>query len=763
MKRALYRLHRGLSINARAREVNIPLLKMTKKNRKKDPFAEREATRYEHPIASREFILQTLAKYEQPRTVGQLAKDLQVKSERDFEALRRRLQAMERDGQILRNRRDSYGLAAKMNLVRGRVIGHPDGYGFLVPDDTGDDLFLSSRQMRMLFHDDRVLASVIGIDRRGRREGAVVEVLDRNTRELVGHYFLESGIAYVVPDNKRIHHDILIPDGSRGKAEAGDIVVASITEQPTLHTQAVGRITEVLGKHMAPGMEIEIAIRNYQLPHQWPEDAFRESQQFAGEVRKQDCEGRLDLRDVPLVTIDGEDARDFDDAVFCQKQGRGWRLLVAIADVSAYVKPDSALDREARLRGNSVYFPQQVIPMLPEVLSNGLCSLNPDVDRLCMVCELSITPAGKVSRFRFVEAVMRSQARLTYHQVAAMLIDQDEKLCRDHAAILPHLQDMYGLYQVLRGAREKRGAIDFDRAETRIVFGASRKIRQIVPVVRNDAHKLIEEFMILANIAAAEFLLKHRIPAVFRVHQPPVQDKLTDVRAFLAELGLRLTGGDEPQALDYARLIHSVRERADRHLIETVLLRSLSQAQYSDENIGHFGLALDAYAHFTSPIRRYPDLIVHRAIRHLLRGGKPGNFAYSRNDMEETGVHTSMTERRADEATRDAIDWLKCEYMLDKVGGRYSGIVTAVTSFGLFIELDEIYVEGLLHVTELGDDYFNYDPVKHRMTGERSGKTYRIGDAIQVTVARVDLDERKIDFVLAARKAGSKRAAKKRR
>ena len=722
---------------------------MNKKNRLDDPFAEREAKKYEQPIPSRELILQFLTDSRQLQKLNQLADALGLHDELELEALRRRLRAMERDGQLVCNRRGAYGIAAKMDLIRGRVIGHADGFGFVVTDDGGDDIFLNARQMRALFHDDRVLIQVTGMDRRGRREGAVVEVLERNTRQLVGRFFLDNGIAYVVPDNARITQDILIPADERMSARHGEIVVVDIIEPPSGRSQAVGRIVEVLGQHMAPGMEIEIAVRNYQLPFKWPEAVENQASRFGTEVTARTWAGREDIRALPLVTIDGEDSRDFDDAVYCEPNGNGWRLLVAIADVSSYVQPDTALDKEALQRGNSVYFPQQVIPMLPEVLSNELCSLNPQVDRLCLVCEMTFSAAGEMQGHRFFEAVMNSHARLTYNQVAAMLIEDDTTLQQQFATVYPFLQDLYALYHQLRTAREQRGAIDFDRSETRIVFGALRKIKKIVPVVRNDAHKLIEECMISANVAAAEFLAGHKMPLLYRVHENPTQEKLSDLRTFLAELGLSLGGGDEPSAIDYKQLIDSISARPDRHLIETVLLRSLRQAQYSPDNCGHFGLALPAYAHFTSPIRRYPDLLVHRAIRHLLAGGKPIDFHYSHTEMETLGEQCSMTERRADEATRDVVDWLKCEYMMAHVGADFDGIVTSVTGFGLFVELQDIYVEGLVHVTELENDYYHFDPIGHRLTGERSGRNYRIGDAIRVRVARVDLDDRKIDFVLA--------------
>lgn len=727
-----------------------------------DPHAEREARKYERPIPSREFITQYLSERGMPLIHQVLAEELGLTDEQDQEALRRRLAAMERDGQLIRNRLNEYGPIDKMDLIRGRVIGHPDGFGFLVPDEGGKDLFLSPREMRALMHGDRVVVRVAGIDRRGRLEGAVVEVLERNTHEVVGRFHREGGIGFVVPDNKRIQHKVVVPPEHQGGADNGQIVVAEILEQPGPYTQPIGRVTEVLGEHMAPGMEIDVSIRAYGLPFKWPESVQAEVAGLMPEVPESAKEGRMDLRTVPLVTIDGVDARDFDDAVYCERTGKGWRLLVAIADVSSYVTPGTALDQEALSRGNSVYFPARVIAMLPEILSNGLCSLNPHVDRLCMVCEMHINTEGRVLRSRFFEGVMRSAARLTYDEVAAMLVDGDRKLHKKYAALVPHLEALYALYKALHGARQERGAIDFETTETRIVFGPDRKIERVVPVKRNDAHRIIEECMIAANVAAARFLLRRKMPTLLRVHEGPDEEKLADLRAFLSELGLRLGGGDEPEAKHYAELLKRVQARPDAHLIQTVLLRSLKQAVYSPENAGHFGLAHEAYAHFTSPIRRYPDLLVHRAIRHALAGGRPADFECTHENMVNFGEHCSMTERRADDATRDAVSWLKCEYMMDKVGMEFDGIISAVTSFGIFVELNEIYVEGLVHVTALGNDYYHFDPAKHRLMGERTAKIYRLADPVRVKVMRVDLDERRIEFEL-AQDAVSKNVGKEKR
>jgi ribonuclease R len=739
--------------------------KKTQRVRDLDPHLQREAKKYQNPIPSREFILETLTEHGAPMEFDEVVKALDLSTNDDQIALERRLGAMVRDGQLVRNRRHAFCLVNKRDLIAGRVIGHPDGFGFVKPDDGGDDLYLYPREMRALFHGDRIVARVTGRDRRGRLEGSVVEILERSTSSVVGRLYSESGVGFVAPDNKRLSHDIIIPSDRLMGAEQGQIVVAEITDQPTSRTQPIGRVVEVLGDHMGPGMEIAIALRAHDLPVIWP-DAVQE--QIAGlteQVPEEAKSGRTDLRDLPLVTIDGADARDFDDAVYCERKPKGWKLLVCIADVSAYVTPDSALDKEALNRGNSVYFPDQVIPMLPEVLSNGLCSINPDVDRLCMTCELYVNREGKVTRSRFFQGVMRSHARLTYDQVAAMLEDDDGPLCERHADLLPHLHELYALFQVLHEARKARGAIEFDTVETRFVFNEAKRIENIEPVQRNNAHRIIEECMLAANVAAARLFQRKKMPALFRIHQTPKEEKLSDLREFLAELGLNLPGGSKPAASDYATLLDSVRTRADAHLIQTVLLRSMQQAMYSSDNAGHFGLAYDAYTHFTSPIRRYPDLIVHRIIKHILAGGTAADLDYSKADLQQIGEICSGSERRADEATRDAEGWLKCEYMRDKLGAELDGTITSVQGFGLFVELDGIYVDGLVHITALDNDYYHFDPVGHRLTGERTGQVYRLGDRLRVKVAAVNLDERKIDFVPVPRKqqAASKRRSRSRR
>ena len=737
-----------------------------------DPEAAREAEKYDNPIPSRELILHHLDERGAPAAREQLAAEFGLTSEEDLEALRRRLRAMERDAQVVYTRRGAYAPVDKLDLVVGRVSGHRDGFGFLIPDDGGDDLFLSPTQMRLVFDGDRALARVVGFDKRGRREGAIAEVAERAHESIVGRYNEENGIGFVLPDNKKMQQEVLVSPGRAAGAQIGQLVEVAITHWPTARFQAQGNIVEVLGEYMAPGMEIEVALRNYDIPHVWPDAVIKEAKRFKTEVEDKDKERRVDLRHLPFVTIDGADARDFDDAVYCEPRtggdlvSGGWRLYVAIADVSHYVKVDSALDLEAALRGNSVYFPERVIPMLPEELSNGLCSLNPHVDRLAMVCEIALSHTGKMIGYQFYEAVIQSHARLTYDTVSAMLerprSAEGKQLLTEYAAVAPHVKELYAVYKALQKQRHVRGAIDFETRETHIVFGEDRKIAEILPTERNDAHKLIEECMLCANVAMASFLADHELPGLYRVHDGPPAEKLEKVRGFLTELGLTLNRGKgDPTPKDYLALLETVRDRADFQLIQTVMLRSLSQAVYSPDNNGHFGLNYEAYTHFTSPIRRYADLLNHRAVRHVIRsrqktehvqrvGGrslpKAQIYPYEMPRLEEIGVEVSLTERRADEATRDVVTWLKCEFMLDRVGDTFEGVITSVTGFGLFVELTDIYVEGLVHVTALPGDYYHFDALHHRLSGERSGRSFRLGDTVEVIVARVDLDERKIDF-----------------
>ncbi len=743
---------------------------MTKKRKNlinQDPHYKRELEKYGNPIPSREFILSVIRDNNAPMNRDEILTALSIRNEDQIEAIRRRLRAMENDGQLVFTKRKRYALPEKLDLFKGTVIGHREGFGFLQIDGKKDDLFIPNHQMQKVMHGDFVLAQPAGLDRRGRREVRIVRVLESRKKQIVGRFFLENGFSYVVPDDSRIGRDILVPNEHRNGARMGQVVVVELQERSASFSQPIGVITEILGDNMAKGMEVEIALRNHDIPHKFPSAVEKYVKKFTEEVPEEAKKGRVDLRNLLLVTIDGEDARDFDDAVYCEKHGKGWKLWVAIADVSYYVRLRSALDVEAHNRGNSVYFPNRVVPMLPEILSNGLCSLNPQVDRLCMVCEMQISAKGKLTDYRFYEAVMNSHARLTYTKVAKML-EGDEELRSRYSTLVPHLEELYKLYQTLLSARHQRGAIDFETIETKFIFNAMGRIERIEPVVRNDAHKIIEECMILANIAAANFMEKHKEPALYRIHATPSEEKLTSFRTFLSEFGLNLEGGLKPTTKDYAALLEKVKERPAHELIQTMLLRSLSQAVYHADNIGHFGLALEEYAHFTSPIRRYPDLTLHRGIKYLLdkeQGAKrkttdTGGYHYSFDEMDLLGNHCSMTERRADDATREVADWLKCEYMQDHVGGEFSGVISSVTGFGLFVRLDDLFIDGLVHISTLENDYYQFDAAKQRLIGENSGMQYRLGDKVCIKVEAVHLENKMVDFSLMGSERKPRRAGK---
>jgi ribonuclease R len=715
-----------------------------------DPFAEREQQRYEHPIPSREALAAFLAEQGQLMNAEAIAKALSLTHERDFGALTKRLAAMLRDGQLIQNRRGGYGVAQKLDLVPGVVIANPDGYGFLKPDAGGEDLYLSPYEMRKVLHGDRVLGSIVGVDRRGRRQGAIVEVLERRSPRLVGRIVEQDGLVLVAPDDRRVHQDILIAPGKDLGARSGQIVVCEITEPPGLHRGPIGRVLAVLGERLTPSLVVEMAIASHDIPHDWPEAALREAADVEPEVTAGEIAGRKDLRGLPLVTIDGEDARDFDDAVFAEPIASGFRLVVAIADVSHYVQPETALDEEAYKRATSVYFPGFVVPMLPETLSNGICSLNPKVERLCMVCDMQVDQAGEVTKSKFYPAVMRSHARLTYNQVWKALGEKDVEARAQIGNLMPHIEHLYQLYKVLAKARKKRGAIDFESAEVKFRLAPSGEVVQLGSEPRNDAHKLIEECMIAANVQAALYLSKLRVPALYRVHEPPPEGKYQDLLEFLKDFSLKMPPASEVEPADFAGLIKKIQKRPDASLIESVLLRSQSLAAYQPDCGGHFGLALDAYAHFTSPIRRYPDLLVHRAIRHALSKEKASTYRYSPAAMASMAVHCSQRGRRAEEAERDVDERYKCAWMEKHVGSEFDGIVSGVTSFGLFVELVDSKVTGLVHITQLPNDYYHFDPIRHLLSGERRGLKFRLGDAVRIQVLRASLEDRKIDFRLVA-------------
>ncbi|MBL4940533.1 MAG: ribonuclease R [Colwellia sp.] len=732
-----------------------------------DPHAKREAKKYEKPVASRELLLSIIEKFSPPPTFSTLVKTLKYQEDHLLVGLKRRLRAMENSGQLVFNKFKQYAIPAKNSLLTGKVLGHRDGFGFFSPDDPsvkdkrGKDFYISSHEMQRVFHGDVVQAILIDrTDRKGRKEVKILEVIEPRKAPIVGRFYVDHHVCSIVPEDSKIKQEILIDPKAKLGARHGQMVVVDLVQRPTKRSHAIGKVIEVLGDHLAPGMEIEIALRAHDLPHQFSHDVQAEVAGIADEVEESAKLPRKNLTGLPLVTIDGDDARDFDDAVYCQpKKSGGWRLWVAIADVSYYVRNGTSLDDEAIERGNSVYFPSQVIPMLPEKLSNGLCSLNPDVDRLCMVCEMTISAAGKLSGSKFYPAVMRSHARFTYSKVAAMLDVKDQNegqaLREQYSKLVPDLENLKNMYFALSDARNKRGAIAFETQESIFLFNDDKKIESVVPLIRNDAHKIIEECMILANVATAKFIEKHNKPGLFRVHDKPNEEKYLKFVTYLAELGISLPNKEEPEPRDYGDILAKVAGRPDQELIQTMLLRSMRQAIYQSDNLGHFGLALSSYSHFTSPIRRYPDLVVHRVIKAILQAqaqndANVGAYDYKLEQVIELGEHCSMTERRADEATRDVSDWLKCEFMQDHVGDSFTGVISTVTNFGMFVRLQDLHIEGLVHITSLGRDYYHYDDVRMCLTGENSGVKYRVGDVVTVQVAAVNLDEKKIDLALCA-------------
>ncbi|HZY34440.1 MAG TPA: ribonuclease R [Rhodanobacter sp.] len=715
----------------------------------RDPHADREAQRYARPIPSREAILDLLEQRGELLTEARIAEALDIHDETDLEALRKRLAAMVRDGQLLLGRRGGYAPTQKLDLIAGVVLANAEGYGFLRPDEGGDDLYLSPQQMRAVMHGDRVLASVVGIDRRGRRQGAIAEVLQRRSPRLVGRVVIDDGVTLVTPDDRRLNQDVMIKPGRELGARSGQIVVAEITDPPTSQRGPIGEIRAVLGERLQPSLVVEMAIASHDLPHEWPAEVLRDAAQVESVVTAAEHEGRIDIRQLPLVTIDGADARDFDDAVYAEpKRGGGWRLIVAIADVSHYVQVGNALDREAYERSTSTYFPGFVVPMLPETLSNGICSLMPKIDRMCMVCDMLIDAEGSVTKSKFYDAVMLSHARLTYDKVwqAVGLNDADAR--HEVADVLPQLENLHALYKAMAQQRKRRGAIDFETPEVKFRLDQTGGVESMGATERNDAHKLIEECMIAANVQAALFLEKKKISALFRAHEPPPAEKYEDLQQFLREFKLRMPPVDEVTPGDFSEILRMVHDRPERELIQNVLLRSQSMAAYQPDNRGHFGLSLQAYAHFTSPIRRYPDLLVHRAIRFALTGRKPTDYTYTPAEMAAMAVHCSQRERRAEEAERDVDERFKCAWMEKHIGSEFDGVVTGVTSFGLFVELDESKVSGLVHISQLVNDYYHFDAIRKLLKGERTGAQFRLGDHVRIQVLRASLEDRKIDFRL---------------
>lgn len=695
--------------------------------------------------------------------------------------------AIRKESFFIKNTNPTSGL---LDEIEGTIQGHRDGHGFLSRDDGEADIYLPPNEMRAVLHKDRVKVRIVRQDRKGRPEGRVLEILERSSQPIIGRLLHESGVWLVAPEDKRFGQDVLIPKGATGTAKTGQVVVVELVEPPALFGQPVGRVKEVLGEVDDPGMEIEIAVRKYSVPHEFSDACLAQARTLPDQVRPQDKKHRIDLTDVALVTIDGEDARDFDDAVYCEPAtlGRGksalkgWRLLVAIADVSHYVETGSAIDVDAYDRATSVYFPRRVIPMLPEKLSNGLCSLNPEVDRLCMVCDMFVTSEGEVHAYQFYPAVMWSHARFTYTEVAAILANTHGPEAAKRKDRVPDLLNLSDVYHALLKARSRRGAVDFETTETQIICDENGRIEKIVPRTRNEAHRLIEEAMLAANVCSADFIAQSKHPGLFRVHEGPTPEKIETLRNYLKATGVSMNISDKPVPGEFQAIAAATKDRPDAQQIHSMLLRSMSQAIYTPMNNGHFGLAFDAYTHFTSPIRRYPDLLVHRVIKAILArskyqlptlptpgeahaklsrrlekglaarvkepGEKPKKVSIDNLAWQAAGLHCSANERRADEASRDVEAWLKCKYMREHLGEEYGGVVSSATSFGIFVTLDAMYVEGLVHITELGGEYFRFDEARQELRGERTGIRYAIGTRVRVQVSRVDLDGRKIDFRL---------------
>ncbi|EPE37210.1 ribonuclease R [Candidatus Photodesmus anomalopis] len=724
-----------------------------------DPFLFRESKKYKNPIPSREFILAYLDKLQTPIDHNSLFKELNLSRKEHYKALRLRLRAMERDGQLILINRYHYALPYKCETMKGFVIGHRHGYGWFRPEgqiSNHIDVFLPHHQMRTIIHGDYVLVRSFCAYKNARKEGRVLQLLKQCKDQIVGRLFFKNNTKYVLANDSRINRDILIPDDDSSNAQVGNIVVVEIINRNEHCAKGIiGKIIEVLGESMLPGIAIKVALLTHKIPNIWPDNVEKEISNFlnfSGKISEKSKKGRLDLRDLPFITIDDEDAHDFDDAVFCKaRKNGGWRLWVAVADVSYYVHPNSYIDKEAINRGNSVYLPSRVIPMLPEVLSNGLCSLKPKVDRLCLICEISISDMGKLLDYKHYEAIISSHKRFTYNEVSAIL-NGDKVLRILYNPFIRHLEELHKMYKVLKNARNHRGSIEFDVFATKIIFSCRYKIDRIEPIIRNDAHKIVEECMILANIASALLLEKSKIPVLFRIHDSPDNINLKELRIFLDRLGLNLTGGLKPSSKDYANLISKIANHKNKELIQSVLLRSMKQAVYSSNNTGHFGLGLKVYVHVTSPIRRYSDLVLHRLIKYIL--SQENNtltnsyYRYSSSDINFYSAQCSMTERRADNVNRMVSDWFKSEYIKDYIGEEFNGIIIHITHFGFFVRLDELYIDGLVHISCLTNDCYKFNLLNQSLIGKNFGINYRLGDIVKVKILSIDSEHSKITLKL---------------
>jgi len=724
-----------------------------------DPYQKREASKYKNPIPSREYISLLLRKSQDLISQKNLEKKFDIKTQEEKKALRRRLRAMERDGQVIYTRNRCYIAPESLKVVKGKVIGHRDGYGFLRTETLKDDLWLSSEQMKSCIHGDVILAHIIHSNGKKRSSARFLKLLQPNNILIVGRYYVNNDIGFVIPDDTRFNFKIFIYSGIKKDISIGSIVVVKLTKHPTRNNKIQGLIVEVLGTRMGTNLAIDIALRTHSIPFTWSEEIKKQLYKISNEINQSDFKDRIDLRHLPFFTIDDEDARDFDDAVFCKKKinlEEGWDLWVAIADVSFYIQPNTALDKEALERGTSIYFPSSVIPMLPEKISNDLCSLNPYVERLCLMCEMNISNEGELISYKHYEAVICSHGRFTYDEIFKIW-NNDIVLCSKYKKFLIDIKNLSYLQEILNKYNVSKKGIYFENIEPKFILDSNLRIKKIYQNIRNDAHKFIESCMILANMASAYFVEKYKYPVLFRNHDRPKKDNIIGFRLFLNELGLTLSGGDTPESVHYSNLLKNVSHRPEYEMIQTILLRSMKQAVYSPENCGHFGLSLSSYVHFTSPIRRYPDLVVHRLIKFLLWKNKNisinnsnlnNTYLYSMSEMKKVGIHCSMTERRADEASRDVIDWLKCDFMHKKIGYILNGVISNVTAFGFFVRLNPFFIDGLVHIASLHDDYYYFDSLGFKLIGKSTKNTYCLGDTLQVKVISVNLNERKIELSL---------------
>lgn len=720
-----------------------------------DPYQKREAKKYKNSIPSREYISSWLKKCQDLISQKKIERKFGIIHQEEKKALRRRLRAMERDGQIIYTKNRCYINPDNIKVVQGKVIGHKDGYGFLRIETSQDDLWLSSEQMKFCIHGDVILAYIVNSDRKGRNSAKFLKILKANDSLIVGRYFSKNKIKFVVPDDTRFNFKILI-FSHRENISIGSIVVVKLKKHPTRNNKAEGLIVEVLGKEMGTNLAIDIALRKHSIPSFFSEDAQKQLSQISHKINLCDFKNRIDMRHIPFFTIDDEDARDFDDAVFCKKKNNseeGWNLLVAIADVSYYVKPNTALDKAALERGTSVYFPSLVVPMLPEKISTDLCSLNPFKERLCLICEMNLSNTGELISYKHYEAVICSHGRFTYNEIFKIW-NGDIFLRSKYKKFLKDIENLSYLQKVFNRDNISKKGIYFENIVAKFVLDSNLRIKNIYQDIRNDAHKFIESCMILANIASASFVQKYNHPVLFRNHNPPKKNNIVTFRSFLKELGLSLLGGEIPESIHYSNLLKNISNRPEYEMIQTILLRSMQQAVYSPNNCGHFGLSLYSYVHFTSPIRRYPDLVLHRVIKCLLSEKKSLSYKdcdsclYNIFEMKKIGQHCSMTERRADEANRDVIDWLKCDFMYKKIGDIFTGVISNVTSFGFFVRLNQFFIEGLVRIASLEDDYYYFDALGLKLIGKSNKNTYCLGDILKVKVYSVNLNERKIELSL---------------